>query len=65
MAFARNNNIDVAFPVSGGYLIVDSMRCLRMSELHDGVRNDPLRGNKPGLARIQIVGDSFQHFPMT
>lgn len=63
MAFARNNNIDVAFPVSGGYLIVDSMRCcgcqncmMACAMTHYGVTN-------PGLARIQIVGDSFQHFP--
>lgn len=63
MAFARDNNIDVAFPVSGGYLIVDSMRCcgcqncmMACAMTHHGVTN-------PGLARIQIVGDSFQHFP--
>ena len=63
MAFARNNNIDMAFPVSGGYLIVDSMRCcgcqncmMACAMTHYGVTN-------PGLARIQIVGDSFQHFP--
>lgn len=60
----REQGLDVAFPVSGGYLVVDSMRCcgcqncmMACAMTHYGVTN-------PNLARIQIVGDSFQHFPL-
>lgn len=60
----RKQGVDVAFPVSGGYLVVDSMRCcgcqncmMACAMTHYGVTN-------PNLARIQIVGDSFQHFPL-
>lgn len=60
----KEEGVDVAFPVSGGYLVVDSMRCcgcqncmMACAMTHYGVTN-------PNLARIQIVGDSFQHFPL-
>lgn len=60
---AQGLGYDIAYEVSGGYLLVDSMRCcscqtcmMACSLAHNGVTN-------PGLARIQVVGDSFQHFP--
>ena len=63
LEFAKNEQADIAFPVSGGYLVVDSMRCcgcqncmMACAMTHYGVTN-------PGLSRIQIVGDSFQRFP--
>lgn len=53
----------VAIPASGGYLLVDTMKCsgcqscmLACSLAHEGVEN-------PSLARIQVLQDPFGRFP--
>lgn len=52
-----------AVPASQGYLLVDTKKCqgcitcmLSCSLVHEGVAN-------PSLARIQIMQNSFEHFP--
>ena len=63
MAFARENSIDVTFPVSGGYLIVDSMRCCGCQNCMM-MRNDPLWGNESWPCANSDRGRFIPAFPL-